>query len=370
MSPSPSRAAGLPPRLLARLRLPAGLTGRAAPPGAGDRGGAPGGAGPAGEAPAKGRPRKADLAIALEADHDYDETAALASEGFGFAPGTFKADALRWLYETAFSDGTTVLAAHAGDRKVGHIALVHQTLVVAGRHESAVALIDLFILKAFRSRAAMAALYGAVEALCLERGIGFIVAVPNVKAAGVNARYLKLAEAARLDIRVGLAGLPHPWHGFASHRVADLDADVGRALLAPYCGGDGAGLLWTAPRLWARLGKPGAGYALHAGRNLLVVSAPRRQGRAPHTMICALLPRPGAAVRRGEVAAAVAAACRLHGRPLFVYAGLNAAVPRPGLLLPERLRPSPMVLQTRDLRAEAAAPLAVTRFEAIDFDFI
>lgn len=360
MSPSPRRAAGLPSRLLARLRPAGAPQGQTSPMPERD------GAAPGGER----RPRKADLTIALETARDDDETAALACEGFGVAPGTFRPDVLRWLYDTAFSDGTTVLAAHAGGRKVGHIALVHQTLVVAGRRESAVALVDLFILKAFRSRAAMAALYGAVEALCLDRRIGFIVAVPNVKAAGVNARYLKLAEAARLDIRVGLAGLPRPWHRIASHRVAELDPDRGQALLEPFCGGDGAGLLWTAPRLWARLGRPGAGYALHAGRDLLVVSAPRRQGRAPHTMICALLARPGAAPGRGAVAAAVSAACRLHGRPLFVYAGLNAAVPRPGLLLPERLRPSPMVLQTRDLRPEPASPLAVARFEAIDFDFI
>ena len=328
---------------------------------------------PAAAAPEDGRrPRRAGLAVAIEAAPDYDETAALAAEGFGVAPGAFRPENLRWLYERAFSDGTTVLAVHAEGRKVGHIALVHQTVVADGRPAPAVALIDLFILKAFRSRAAMAALYGAVEAFCLEGGIAFIVAVPNVRAAGVNTRYLKLAEAARLDIRVGLAGLPRPWHGVASHRVADLDEPRALALLAPFCGAEGAGdgLLWDAPRLWARLARPGAGYGLHAGRDLLAVSAPRRQGRAPHTMICALLPRPGAAPSRGAVAAVVSAACRLQGRPLFVYAGVNAAVPGPGVLLPERLRPSPMVLQTRDLRAAPAAPLAVARFEALDFDFV
>ncbi len=88
----------------------------------------------------------------------------------------------------------------------------------------------------------------------------------------------------------------------------------------------------------------------------------------PHALICALLPRPGATVRRRDVAAATAAACRTQRRPLFVYAGLNDAVPLPGLLLPARLRPSPMVLQMRDL-ARGALPVRMQRFEAIDFDF-
>lgn len=320
--------------------------------------------------PTSRRQRKAELTVRWEPRPDYDLTAALASEGFGFAPGTFDAEALRWLYERAFGEGTTVLAAWAGDRKVGQIALVHQSLAAAGGPiEPAVALVDLFILKAFRSRAAMAALYGAVEDLCRERGIRFIVAVPNENAAGVNTRYLQLALAAKLEIRVGLAGLPRPWSRVDSHRVADLDPARGRDILGAFCGRTGSGLVWTGERLWERLQKPGAGYALHAGRDLLLVSAPRRQGRAPHTMLCALLARPGTRPGRGAVSAVVSAACRLHGRPLFVYAGLNAGVPLPGVLLPARLRPSPMILQVRDFRPEAP-PLAISRFEALDFDFV
>ena len=325
---------------------------------------------PAAEAPDPGhRPRKADLTVSREAALDYDLTAALATEGFEAAPGTFRADRLRWLYETAFGDGTTVLALKAGDAKVGHIALVHQTLSVAGRQERAIALVDLFILKAFRSRAAMGGLYGAVEAFCREQGIRFILAVPNVKAAGVNTRCLKLAEVAPLEIRVGLGGVPRFWNHVESHSVAGLDPARGAAILARYCGAPGDGLLWTGERLWARLQKPGADYALHAGARVLAISAPRRQGRMAHTMICALLARPGTAPGRGDVAAAVSAACRLHRRPVFVYTGLNAAVPRPGMDLPRRFRPSPMVLQARDL-APGGDPLAVARFEALDFDFV
>ena len=319
-------------------------------------------------APRRRRERDAVLTVREEHGIDFADTAALAAEGFDAAPGTFTPDGLRWLYERAFTDGTTVFALRDGERKVGHIALVHHTLRVGGRHETAVALVDLFILKAFRSRAAMAALYGAVERFCLERGVGFILAVPNGKAAPINVRHLKLAEAARLEIRVGLGGAPIPLRGVRSWRVADLDPVRALDLLGRYCGNTGDGLLWTSERLWARLAKPGADYALHLRDDLMLVSASRSGRRAPHTMLCAMMPRPGAAPGRLDVAAVVGAACRLHRRPLFVYAGVNGDVPLPGLLLPERMRPSPMVLQLRDLRPDAV-PAAFRRFEPLDFDF-
>ncbi len=314
------------------------------------------------------RRRDAELAVRQENDRDYDATAALADAGFEVASGYFRPEVLRWLYETAFTDGTTVLALWCGDSKVGQVALLHQSVVVAGRAEPAVALADLFILKAHRSLAAIAALYGAVQRFCKQGGIRFILAMPNGKAAGVNLRFLKMVEVAKLDIRVGIAGLPRPWHRIASQDVADLDAARGRDILDDFCGGQGDGLLWTGERLWARLQKPGSRYAIHAGRDGLLISTPRVQGRLPHTMLCGFFVRPGARLHRGAVAALVSAACRHHRRPLFVYSGINEALPLPGLPLPERLRPSPMVLQCRDLATEGPR-LALSRFETLDFDF-
>ncbi len=309
-----------------------------------------------------------DVTVRHESSVSFAETAALAAEAFGTGSGRFTAEGLRWFYEEAYGEGTTVLAATVGGRKVGQAALLHQTIMVEGRPERAVALVDVFVLEAHRSLAAVVGLYRAVEAACRERGVRFILSVPNAAAIDVNARILRLKQVARLDIRIGLAGLPVPGVAVASHRVADLDADRGRHILAGFCGGAQTGLAWTPERLWARLGRPGVAYGLHVGDRLLAVSAPRSDRRAPHALICALLPRPGVEVRRRDVAAAVAAACRMQRRPLFVYAGINDAVPLPGLLLPARLRPSPMVLQLRDLE-RGAPPVAVGRFETLDFDF-
>lgn len=319
----------------------------------------------AAEAPSPPGP---DVTIRTEATVSFAETAALATEAFGAEPGRFKADGLRWLYEDAYGEGATVLAAYAGLRKVGQAALLHQSVTVAGRPEPAVALVDVFLLEAHRSLAAVVGLYRAVEAACRERGVRLILSVPNVMAADVNARVLRLKEIARLDIRIGVAGLPVPGVPIASHRVTALDPARGQDLVAPFCGGTQTGLAWTPERLWGRLGRPGAAYAIHLGENLLAVSARRADRHAPHTLICALLPRPGASVRRRDVAAVVAAACRVQRRPLFVYAGINDAVPLPGLLLPARLRPSPMVLQMRDMM-RGALPVPMGRFETLDFDF-
>jgi hypothetical protein len=314
------------------------------------------------------RTRAPDLAIQHDSTIDFVATAALADEGFGFAPGTFRADRLRWLYDEAFSDGTSVLGAYAGERKVGHIALVHHSILVDGRVEKAVALMDLFILREFRSKNSIAALYGAVEALCQTRRIRFIVAMPNDKAAPVNRRHLKLTDVTPLDIRVGLAW---PWRNtprVVSHHVADIDRDQGEALLAAYCDDRISGLKWTGARLWARLQKPDAGYACHAGERVLAISAPRSDRRTSYTLICALLPRSGMRVRGRDVAAVIKAACRTHRKPLFVYTGLNDAVPLPGFALPKRLRPSNMILQLRDF-APDTEPFAFQRFEPLDFDF-
>jgi hypothetical protein len=56
-------------------------------------------------------------------------------------------------------------------------------------------------------------------------------------------------------------------------------------------------------------------------------------------------------------------------RPLFVCAGLNNALAAmPGLPIPQRLRPSLMLMQLRDFAPEESK-VAFDRYELIDFDF-
>ena len=186
-----------------------------------------------------------DLLIRHEPELDFEETAQLAAEGFGKPAGSFSAEKLRWLYDRAFSHGTTVLSAYAGDRKVGQVALVHQRVRVGGAPEQAIQLVDLFILKAFRSRAAIAGLYGEVERFCQANGVRFIVGVPNASGARVNIRYLTMTPFLRLDIRAGL-GLPiGRRRGIVSADLERIGRDEAAALFARVLPISGNGVEWT-----------------------------------------------------------------------------------------------------------------------------
>ena len=81
---------------------------------------------------------------ACEQHVDYAATAELMMEAFGLGRPVSQAR-LEWLYDRAFSFGTTVVALHDGNSKIGQIALVRQMLQLNGRRETAAQLVDLFL---------------------------------------------------------------------------------------------------------------------------------------------------------------------------------------------------------------------------------
>ena len=311
-----------------------------------------------------------ELTVRPEAHLDFGMTAGLANEAFGAIGSAFTPERMEWLYRRAFSHGTLVLGLFAGARKVGQVGLLGQMLQVGGHAEPAVALVDLFIHPQFRSRDAIASLYGRAEAVCRERSIRFLVAVPNGKAVGINQKFLGLDTAATLQFRAGMA-LP-----FASRRVRlssfveTLYRDPATLLLDRFAQDGSGALRWTGSALWERMQDPAARFALHATQDLLLVTTVRTQHHVPAVLHCALLPAAGATVEPADVRAVTAAAARLHGRPFFVYVGLNDRVPLPGWPVPERFRPSLMIVQGRDLQPGGTAPgFGLKRFELLDFDF-
>lgn len=307
------------------------------------------------------------LTVQHEAAIDYAETARLATEAFASPDVSFSPERLRWLYDVSFSHGTTVLSLFAGAQKAGQVALVHQAVRVEGRAQRAVMLSDLFILKPFRSRAAITDLYGEVERFCTAQAIRFILAVPNEKATPVNIRYLKLAPFIRMAVRVGLS-IPFARSDVASQGLAGLGRDKAAALLDRYVRASDAGLSWTGESLWSRFSDSSRAFAVHASDDVLVISAARVSSHVPHTLIFAILVREGIEATRRDVARVIAAACAWHGRPVFVYAGMNRRIALPGWACPDRLRPSPMTLQIRDFSPESG-PVSFDRFELLDFDF-
>lgn len=311
------------------------------------------------------------LVARVETAVDYIETARLANEAFD-DPTAFDAHHMQWLYERAFSKGSTVISLYAGPRKVGQFAMVRQTVTTHnGGAELAVQLVDLFVLKPFRSRATLVALYGEVERQCHAQGIRFAIGMPNAAAIAANEHFLTLRPHRWLDIRAGISVMrPVSPSLVINERFTAGTIDLYRSWLAPYMPTESeSGIRWGADTFCKRLGNPRFPYALHAVENLLLVSSPRVRRGTPYVLLCGYFARQGAIVRPRDVHAVTRAACNAWHRPLFIYPGFNDAVPTPpGWRLPQRLRPSTMLIQLRDFHPDRS-PLQFSYYQPLDFDF-
>jgi len=321
-------------------------------------------------APADESAKAAVPTASVDVAVDYEETARVANEAF--PAGAFDAKHLRFLYEKSFSEGSTVVSLRWNGRKVGQFVIVRQTAMSGGVAEPSAQLVDLFILKEFRSREALTRLYGEVENQCRIQNIRFAIGMPNSAAIAANEHFLGLKPYLWLDIRAGIS-LP-PWRTapnlLINEEFAIGKADAYRKSFKPYqTAADEQGIAWTAEKLCERLSNPKFSYGVHAVDNLLLLSSPRVAKGKSYTLLCGFFARPGADVRSRDVRAVTRAACAMWRQPLFVYPGVNAAVKHlPGWRIPDRFRPSTMLVQLRDFRPEKP-PLIFDRYQPIDFDF-
>ncbi len=308
------------------------------------------------------------LTVASETAVDWVETARLATEAFA-APVPFDPARLKWVYETCFAEGAVVVTLRAEGRKVGQLVILRHLLRVDGRDEPAGLFVDLFVLKAHRSRDAVAMLFAEAEVRFRDLGLRFAVGMPNVRSLPINIRCFALETVLTLPLHLGLA-LRRPDAVVESHRLADLDPARLRALLAPFATAPGeTGVPWSAEALARRVEGPGFTYGIHVLPDVVAISSPRRSRGIPHTLICALFARPGAEVARSDLRRLTRAACVMWQRPIFAYCGINRALSNvPGLRLPSWLRPSPLVVQLRDFRP-TGRNVVFDRYQLIDSDF-
>jgi hypothetical protein len=311
------------------------------------------------------------LVAKVETSVDYDETTRLANEAFD-DPSAFDARHMQWLYERCFSEGSTIISLYVGPRKVGQFAMVRQTVMAhGGSAEQAVQLVDLFVLKPFRSRTALTALYGEVERQCREQDIRFAIGMPNASAIAVNEHFLGLQPHQWLSIHAGVSIMrPVSPSLVIDETFAASNIDLYRAWLAPYMpASSDVGIQWTTATFCERLNNPRFRYGLHAVENLLLVSSPRVRRGTPYVLLCGYFARQNSAVRQRDVHAVTRAACNTWRQPLFVYPGFNNALPAPpGWRLPQRIRPSTMLIQLRDFHP-AKPSLQFNRYQPLDFDF-
>jgi hypothetical protein len=311
------------------------------------------------------------ITVSEEKVIDYETTARIATEAFGSPDVVFAPERMKWLYERGFGGGTIVLAATDDGKKIGQIALVHQTIHCGGEPCSAIQLVDLFISKDHRSPQLTRRIYKEVEQLCVDRNIRFILAMPNENARSINARLLKLQPLLWLQIRAGV-GLrpPNRRKLIYSDYLKSLSTGEAVDLLSGFnTPAAENGLRWDGEALFNRLNDPTCDYAVHAAADLVLISSTRKTRGVSYTLLCGFFARSAATATSGSVRELVRAACHFWKRPLFVYAGVNDRLAKlPGIPLPARLRP-PMLVQWRDLDPEQPE-MRFGRFQLIDSDFV
>lgn len=195
--------------------------------------------------------------------------------------------------------------------------------------------------------------------------------MPNAKALGVNAHFFNLRPCLTLPISLGVCLFPRPAQDGLSLRFDPRDPDRFLPLLAQFgsAAGDN-GLFWDETRLFERLSRPAHDYGLHVAGDLLLISSCQETRGIRHTLLCGFPVRPGRRTSQKELDEAVRAACLMWGRRLYIYVGTNDKLPKfPGLRIPEKIRPSPMLLQLRDFRPDQQPPFRLDRYELIDFDY-
>jgi hypothetical protein len=310
------------------------------------------------------------IAVSEESAIDFDSTARIATEAFGSKDVTFSASRMKWLYERGFGQRAAVVAAFDGDKKVGQIVLLHQNVYLDGQPVVATQLIDLFILKAYRSPGLVRRLYQEVERLCDAGRIRIILGLPNPISAPLNARFMKLQPLFLLPVRVGLSlRWPRRARVQLSARIKTMPRDEAIERLSIFVTpASENGLHWDAATLLERISDPTCDYAVHATPDLLLISSSRRTRGISHTLLCGFFVRPGAVIASGEIGGLIDAACELWKHRVFVYAGVNNSLPRlPGLAIPARLRP-PILVQLRDTVTDAMP--RIDRFQLTDSDYI
>lgn len=304
-----------------------------------------------------------EILVELEVALDFDATAKLARDSFDGKDTGFSADYLRWLYEVGFGGDTTIIKASKDGAKIGQMVLLWHDIRLNGRTTKCAQLVDLFVVPEHRSYEVTRKIYAAAAGAIRERPGSSIIAMPNPKATPLNKRFLKLSATQELEIRAGFASplFRGPKVTSARHNEErGTDATIG---LEDYLSGGGDQVLWTQDTLRRRLANPKFQYAIHRTGNACMITSLRKVRNIPMFLICAIFAK--RSPEPGEVASLLWAGAKTHKWPIYVHLGFHSEFSAPGRLLPDRLRPSPMMLQTGGIPDDAH----LCRFESLDFDF-
>lgn len=301
----------------------------------------------------------------MTAPVDIASTAQLLQEVFPDSEVS-RPDYLRWLYEE--SPFGSVIEANLDDAqgRSGHYALVPIALSVDGEPRNGALSLNTAVHERARGGGVFVGLAREALETARRQGIGTVLGVANANSTPGFVRRLDFSLIGELPATVMIStpqrdrlGVRTTWAAGAGRDTLDAAAGV--------LASDGAGMArhWNPDSLRWRLRAPGARYALHSSSEVLVVSTLVRNKGVRVAVILKVFTL--GVLDAAGAKALVWSAARWHRAPLALHVGLNERfVPR-GVLLPRRLRPSPLNLIRRDLTPEVQSR-PIVQFELLDFD--
>jgi len=301
---------------------------------------------------------------------DFLKSAGLLFDVFGSArfAGT---DFLEWLYRRnpEGAEVTVRLDDEAG-RPLGHFGLYPQTF----HSQAGECLMSYSVHAAVAESARGQGVWSRVaeetyRVASQERGIKATFAAANRNSTHGFTGRLRCTLLKPLPVRIGLRPLRPA--AVASYRVTDgflSGPEFGRLVgTINFSPGPGWSQKWSPEKLAWRLRRPGGEYFVHLHDQGAMVSRKEGLKGLPIAVVLKVFPPRGG---RTAVGPLLAAACKAHRTPFYLYAGFNDRAGVPGLPLPRRLLPAPLNLVYRALTGEAPPPekLNLSVYEFLDFD--
>jgi GNAT superfamily N-acetyltransferase len=236
---------------------------------------------------------------------------------------------------------TSGISAWLEGRLVAHYLMIPVKARIRGEEELGIWPFQLATHPEYQGKGLFTSLHDAAIAQCREKGFGFFSGVGNAQSSPIFVRKWDVQAVRRLDVKVGLGPVPPP------RQVGPGELDFVRVW-------DAAGLAWRIS-----VAQPPYTVQHRRGRGTLFANAGRYAIRAS----LGSYPSEWIPVQTGRLVSA---------NPVRLWMGLDPTRNwRYSLYfnLPERLRPSPLILLFSDLTDEnRQLDPAKVRFDAFDFD--
>lgn len=283
----------------------------------------------------------------LEHLGDLRDTSRLLFEVYG-APQFRDERYLEWFYRKN-PLGPAIETDYIDDQgRLGHMGGIPHVYQTLGRELQAMFPLNIAVHERGRGKGVMAKMTAACYAETERRwGSALLLGMANAN----SVHYYGTKGGYRVYTQMPVKICPSVWPSLERVNTRPIDAAYltssefeslfGELDLAP---GSGWSEKYTLPFLRWRLSRPDTDYRLHVGSKVAIVTSEERRHGVAFTIVMKTFRLKSAGGARTNANGVVAAACRQRRTPLAVYAGFSSQNSLSGVLLPERLKPSPLHL--------------------------